>query len=100
MIVSFRHKELEALFRTGKCRKIPKELWNRILIRLDLLDEMRDETAVYNKSSWQAHKLHGKNTKGQDVDGHWSIRVTDTCRITYCFTEDCNVVLIDYIDYH
>lgn len=100
MIESFRNKELETLFRTGKCRKIPKEHWERLLVRLGFLNRMCDETAVFYKSSWHAHKLHGRDSNGQDVDGYWSIRVTGTWRLTYYFTEDRNVILVDYIDYH
>lgn len=51
-------------------------------------------------TEWSPHKLKGLNPKGQSVDGHWSLKVSGNWRITYFLTENGDVVLTDYLDYH
>ena len=80
MIVSFRHKAVEEIFRTGKSRKINSEHWAKIKQMLDFLNIMPSEYVITEMVQWAPHRLHGKNN--------------------YFFTEDGNVVLVDYIDYH
>lgn len=100
MIVSFRHKGLEELFKKGKTKKISTEQWPRIIAMLDALDEFSCAEEIFAFPQWKPHKLTGYNPKGQSVDGHWSLKVTANWRLTYYFDENGNVVLTDYIDYH
>lgn len=61
---------------------------------------MRNENSIRSRLEWRPHKLHGKNPHGQDLEGHWSLKVSGNWRITYRFTEDGNDELLDYLDYH
>lgn len=92
VIVSFRHKGLEQLYRTGSKRGVnaahaPKLL--RILSVLDIAQGPDDLTIP----SFRAHLLKG------DLAGHWSIWVNGDWRITFRFHEG-DVELVDYQDYH
>jgi proteic killer suppression protein len=92
MIVGFRHKGLEVLYRTGSTRGVqaahaPKLL--RILAALDAANSPAD----LNQPGYKLHAL-----KGQLRD-HWSIWVNGNWRITFRFVGH-DVELVDYQDYH
>ncbi|SDB83622.1 proteic killer suppression protein [Raineyella antarctica] len=92
MIVSFRHKGLEQLYRTGtkkgvQATHVPKLL--RILSALDVADSPDDLSIP----SFRTQQLKG------DLTGHWSIWVNGNWRVTFRFIE-ADVELVDYQDYH
>lgn len=92
MIVSFRHKGLEQLYRRGskkgvQAAHVPKLL--RLLSALDVAHNP-DDLAI---PSFRTHLLRG------DLAGHWSIWVSGNWRVTYRFL-DCDIDLVDYQDYH
>jgi proteic killer suppression protein len=92
MIISFRHKGLEVLYRTGSTRGIqpahaPK--LNRILAALDAAAA----PAELNLPSYKLHPLKG------ELESYWSIWVNGNWRITFRFI-GANVELVDYQDYH
>ena len=92
MIVSFRHKGLDKLFRTGSIKGVqaahaPKLL--RILSALDAAVGPEDLTLP----SFRTHSLKG------DLKGHWSIWVNGNWRVTFRFV-GADVELVDYQDYH
>lgn len=92
MIVSFRHKGLEALYRTGSKRgvqshHVPKLC--RILSALDVAQNPADLAIP----SFRTHPLKG------DQAGRYSIWVNGNWRVTFRFIES-DVELVDYEDYH
>ena len=92
MIVSFRHKGLEQLYREGskkgvQAAHIPKLL--RILSALDVAQTPEDLAIP----SFRTHPLKG------DLAGHWSISVNGNWRVTFRFVES-DVELVGYQDYH
>ena len=92
VIVSFRHKGLERLYRDGskkgvQAAHVPKLL--RILSALDVA-QAPDDLAI---PSFRTHPLKG------DLAGHWSIWVNGNWRVTFRFVEN-DVELVDYQDYH
>lgn len=92
VIVSFRRKGLEALYRTGtkkgvQAAHVPKLL--RILSALDVAVSP-DDLAI---PSFRTHRLRG------ELAGHWSIWVNGNWRVTFRFV-DSDVELVDYQDYH
>lgn len=92
MIVSFRHKGLERLYRTGtkkgvQAAHVPKLL--RILSALDVAQGPAD----LEIPSFRTHRLKG------DLTGHHSIWVNGNWRITFRFIES-DVELVDYQDNH
>jgi proteic killer suppression protein len=92
VIVSFRHKGLEQLYREGskkgvQAAHIPKLL--RILSALDVAQTPEDLAIP----SFRTHPLKG------DVAGHWSIWVNGNWRVTFRLSES-DVELVGYQDYH
>lgn len=92
MIVSFRHKGLEQLYRDGSKRgvqaaHVPKLV--RILSALDAAQAPADLAIP----SFRTHQLKG------DLAGLWSIWVNGNWRVTFGFVEN-DVELVDYQDYH
>ena len=92
VIVSFRHKGLERLYRDGskkgvQAAHVPKLL--RILSALDVAQVPEDLSIP----SFRTHRLKG------DLAGHWSIWVNGNWRVTFRFVEN-DVELVDYQDYH
>ncbi|HEX3556571.1 MAG TPA: type II toxin-antitoxin system RelE/ParE family toxin [Thermoanaerobaculia bacterium] len=73
MIRSFRHKGLEELFVTGSGRKVRKDLQDRALRRLDVLDQAEDLQEL-NVPGFDFHPLRGKPQRySLHVNGPWCI---------------------------
>ena len=92
VIVSFRHKGLERLYRNGSTKGVQSDHAPKLLRILSLLDVAQgpDDLAV---PSFRTLRLKG------DLAGHWSIWVNGNRRITLRFV-DVDVELVDYQDYH
>ncbi|MBF1996246.1 type II toxin-antitoxin system RelE/ParE family toxin [Serratia symbiotica] len=92
MIIGFRHKGLEAFYRTGTTRGIQTvhaAKLNRILGLLDIAESPGD----LDVPSFKLHLLKG------ELKGHWSIWVNGNWRVTFRFVGS-NIELVDYLDYH
>jgi len=92
MILGFRHKGLETLYRTGSTRGVqaahaPK--LGRILAALDVAARPEE----LNHPGYRLHPLRG------ELKGHWSVWVNGNWRVTFRFI-GANVELVDYRDYH
>jgi len=92
MIVSFRHKGLELLYRTGSTKGIQAAHAAKLGRILGLLDVASDPADV-NLPGFKLHPLKG------DKKGHWSIWVNGNWRVTFRFI-GADVELVDYQDYH
>ena len=92
VIVSFRHKGLERLYRDGSKKGVRAAHVPKLLRILSLLDvaQSPDDLAI---PSFRTHPLKG------DLAGHWSIWVNGNWRVTFRFLES-DVELVDYQDYH
>jgi proteic killer suppression protein len=92
VIVSFKHKGLEHLYRTGSAKGVQKSHAEKLLRILDLL-----EVSSSPKDLWipefRTHALRGIKK------GYYSIWVNGNWRITFRFM-DGDVENIDYEDYH
>lgn len=92
MILSFRHKGIEAFYHSGTTRGIQaahaKKLRN-ILAMLDVAARPED----MNLPSFRLHPLKG------DMKGFWSIWVNGNWRVTFRFV-GADTELVDYQDYH
>ncbi|CDZ51426.1 type II toxin-antitoxin system RelE/ParE family toxin [Neorhizobium galegae] len=92
MIVSFRHKGLEAFYRSGTTKGIQaahSAKLGRILGLLDVAVSSED----LNLPGFKLHPLKG------NLKGHWSIWVNGNWRVTFRFA-GADVELVDYQDYH
>ena len=92
VIVSFRHKGLEALYEQNSIRGVqavhaPK--LRRILSALDVAQVPRD----VDVPGFRMHPLTGK------LSDHWSIWVNGNWSVTFRFI-DGDVELVDYLDDH
>lgn len=92
VIVSFRHKGLERLYREGSKKDVQAAHVPKLLRILSLLDVAQgpDDLAI---PGFRTHPLKG------DLAGHWSMWVNGNWRVTFRFV-DADVELVDYQDYH
>jgi len=92
MIIGFRHKGLEAFYRTGTLRGIQAAhaaKLRRILGVLDVAEEPKD----LDFPSFRLHPLKG------DLKHFWSISVNGNWRVVFRFAGN-DIELVDYLDYH
>lgn len=92
MIISFRHKGLEALYMNDSSKGIQAvyaSKLRRILGALDVAERPEDLTLP----AFRLHSLRG------DLHGFWSIRVSGNWRVIFRFA-GTDVELLDYLDYH
>jgi toxin HigB-1 len=92
MIKTFRHKGLEAFFRTGNKAGIQPAHARRLRAQLTALDGSVGPQGM-NLPGWRLHRLSGPLT------GHWAVTVNGNWRLTFSF-EGQDAKLVDYQDYH
>jgi toxin HigB-1 len=92
MIISFRHKGLETLYRTGSTRGVQATHVSKLSRILSALDAAVVPTEL-NHPGYKLHQLKGK------LKDDWSIWVNGNWRITFRFVGS-NIELVDYRDYH
>lgn len=93
VIVSFRHKGLEALFRSGSKKGIQVQHVPKLRRILTVLDSTRGPEDLTHPA-YRTHPLTGQRA------GQWSMCVTGNWRVTFRFTDSNDVELVDYEDYH
>ena len=93
MILSFGDKETRELYRTGKSRKLPSDIWRRALRKLEMIDkaETLDDLKVPPGNRLEA-------LKGDRI-GYYSIRINEQWRITFKF-QNGNALEVKIEDYH
>jgi proteic killer suppression protein len=92
VILSFRHKGLEAFFQTGSKKGIQPAHAARLSRQLAKMDTSASPQDM-NVPGWRLHALAG------DLAGHWSVWVNGNWRLTFAF-EGEDAVAVDYQDYH
>lgn len=92
MIRSFRHKAIEAFFRTGSTAGIQAKHGKRLRLQLFQLNHVSGPQDM-NAPGWKLHPLKGR------LADHWAVSVGGNWRLTFTF-EDGDAVLVDYQDYH
>jgi len=93
MILSFRHKGLEAFYQTGTTKGIQAahaRKLGRILAALSVASGPQDLASF---PGFGLHPLKG------NLAGHWSVWVNGNWRVTFRFV-GADVELVDYWDYH
>ena len=92
MIVSFRNRRLEALYRGNERRVAPEHVrkLKRILAVLENSRAPRD----MDIPGFRLHALTG------DLRGHYSVSVSGNWRVTFRFNEHGEAIDVDYTDYH
>ena len=92
MIKTFRHKGLEAFFRTGSKAGIQPRQAGKLRVLLTTLDNAKRPDDM-NAPGWRLHPLTG------NLAGHYSVTVNGNWRMTFTFDGE-NAELADYLDYH
>ena len=91
MISSFRDKETESLYDTGRSRRFPSIV--RVALRkLDMIAAATTVETLRVPPGNRLEKLSG------DREGHWSVRINDQWRICFSWagTHAENVEICDY----
>lgn len=92
MIKSFRHKGLEAFYRTGSRAGIQPQQAARLRIVLTALDHATGPKDM-DAPTFRLHGLTG------DLEGFYSVKVNGNWRVIFRFIEK-HAELVDYLDYH
>ena len=92
MILSFRHRGVEAFFTTGSKAGIQAAHAVKLGARLRRLNEAAKPQDM-NLPGWRLHPLKG------ELKGHWSAWVSGNWRLTFRFVGP-DAELVDYLDYH
>ena len=92
MIKTFRHKGLEAFFRTGSKAGIQPHHAVKLRVMLTMLDSAKQPDDM-NAPGWRLHPLTG------NYAGHYSVTVNGNWRMTFAFDGE-NAELVNYLDYH
>ena len=93
MIKNFKLSWLEVFWNTGKHKKVPPILTNRILRKLDMLNSAKELKDLMSPPSNHLHQLHGNK------EGQWAISVSGQWRLCFYF-EDGDVFDIELVQYH
>ncbi len=96
MIVSFADQATHDVYHglnTRAARKIPKQLWDRIRDKLDMLNAGQTIVDLRTPPSNRLEKLHG------EWRGFYSVRVNDQYRIVFRF-EAGRCSAVQCTDYH
>jgi proteic killer suppression protein len=92
VITSFRHKGLEAFFRSGSKAGIRPTHAKRLQLQLARLEAAKSPEDL-GLPAWRLHPLTGT------LKNHWAVRVDKNWRMTFTFERE-DAVLVDYHDYH
>ena len=93
MIESFRDKETERLWRSGRSRRLPSDLQLRAFKKLAMLNAAVALDNLKVPPGNQLEALRGDRT------GQHSIRVNDQYRVCFVW-RDGNALEVEIVDYH
>jgi proteic killer suppression protein len=93
MIASFRDRETERLWQSGRSRNLPADLERRAFIKLALLNAAVALSNLRVPPGNQLEALHG------DREGQHSIRINDQYRVCFVW-RDGNAFDVEIVDYH
>lgn len=92
MIKGFADRETEKLWQTGRSRRLPSDIWQRALIKLQLIDAAVELAFLKLPPGNRLEGLKG------DRRGQYSIRINDQWRICFRWagTDAEQVAIVDY----
>lgn len=93
MIKTFADKETQQLFTTGKSRRLPPDLINRAIRRLEYINYATALNDLKVPPSNRLHALEG------DREGQYSISINKQWRICFRFIEN-DAYDVEITDYH
>ncbi|MGA6985179.1 MAG: type II toxin-antitoxin system RelE/ParE family toxin [Terriglobales bacterium] len=93
MIASFRDKETEKLWQSGRSRRLPAKLQLRAFKKLAILNAALTLDNLRVPPGNQLEALRGNRA------GQYSIRINDQYRLCFVW-RDANVFEVEIVDYH
>ena len=93
MIKSFKNKESEEFFRTGKSKKLPSSIYKAALRKLDYLNSAYTLEDLKIPPANRLEKLKG------DLQEYYSIRINKQYRIIFKF-KNGDAYDVNIVDYH
>ena len=93
MIRNFKQPYLEDFWNTGKHKRIPSHLTNRLIRKLDMLNNAKELRDLSSPPSNHLHPLHG------DRKGHFAISISGQWRLCFTF-KDGDIFDIELVQYH
>lgn len=93
VIKTFGDGHTEELYRTGRSKRFPSDIWKRALRRLEYLNLATRVEELKVPPSNRLHKL------ARDREGQYSISVNDQWRICFRFVEG-DAYDVEVTDYH
>ena len=93
MIASFRDRETERLWQSGKSRRLPADIERRAFKKLAILNAAVALDKLKVPPGNQLEALRG------DRSGQYSIRVNDQYRVCFVW-RDGNAFDVEIVDYH
>jgi len=93
MIASFRDRETERLWQSGRSRNLPADLERRAFIKLALLNAAVTLSNLRVPPGNRLEALHGGR------EGQHSIRINDQYRVCFVW-RDGNAFDVEIVDYH
>ncbi len=93
MIVSFKQKWLEDFWNNGKQKKVPPNLQDRLIRKLDMLNSVKELNDLRSPPSNRLHSLHG------DRKGQYAINVNGPWRLCFIFDKN-DIFEVELVQYH
>lgn len=94
MILDFKSKALEKLWRSGKGHLLPAPYIRKITMVLQALNAAGEVPKDLKQfPGWKLHLLD------KDLKGYWSISIYENWNIIFNF-KDGNAFNVDFVDYH
>ena len=93
MIKNFIDKETAKLYKAGKSKKFPPDIWKRAVRKLDMIKRAKTLEDLKVPPSNRLEPLKG------DLEGFYSIRINDQYRIIFRF-ENGDTYDVAIVDYH
>lgn len=92
MIRHFKHKWLEDFWNNGRHKKVPSEIADRLIRKLDMLNRAHDLIDLSAPPSNRLHPLSG------DRQGQWAISINGPWRLCFEYRKHdaYNVELVQY----
>ena len=93
MIKNFKQSYLEAFWNTGKHKRVPSQLSDRLIRKLDMLNGAKELRDLSSPPSNHLHQLYG------DRKGQWAISVSGHWRLCFKF-EKGDIFDLELVQYH
>jgi len=93
LILSFGDKETRELFKSGRSKKFPPDIWRRALRKLEMIDKAESLEDLRVPPGNRLEMLKGDRAR------YYSIRINDQWRITFKFRNG-NATEVKIEDYH